>query len=432
MVAKSAERNGGKSLQGRTLYIPQMAYAGSRLMAACFRSVGVEAAPAPDSDARTLELGGLHSSGEECLPHKITLGDFLKVCRRPGFDPAKTAFLMPTAHGPCRFGQYGPYLRMQLEELGYGEAMVFSPTSANGYRDLGQAAGELIPTLWLSVVCGDIAQKLLLKTRPYELRAGDSDEAFHQAVEAFAEVLAMPGLKPGRRLAKLVELVVRVRDRFRAIPATYVQGRPLVGLVGEIFCRLNTFSNDDLARRVEALGGECWISDIAEWVWYVNWYVMDNTVREKGRFNLDCLKQWVKNKVQQRYEKALLAPLSEDFKGYEEPHDIRDVLHASEPYLPSRGSIGEMVLNAGKAVYLYEKGADGVIDISPFTCMNGIICEAVYPSVSKACDGIPIRIFYFDGTQTSLDRDLEIFLDLTRAYQHRKKHPRSYPDNFEK
>jgi hypothetical protein len=102
-------------------------------MAAAFRSVGVNAAPSPDSDAETLELGGLYSSGEECLPHKVTLGDFLKVCRAPGFDAGKVAFFMPTAHGPCRFGQYAPYLRKTLAELGYGDVPVVSPTSRNGY-----------------------------------------------------------------------------------------------------------------------------------------------------------------------------------------------------------------------------------------------------------------------------------------------------------
>jgi predicted nucleotide-binding protein (sugar kinase/HSP70/actin superfamily) len=101
-----------------------MAYAGARMMAAAFRSVGIDATVAPDSDSETLELGGLHSSGEECLPHKVTLGDFLKVCRAPGFEPDKVAFFMPTAHGPCRFGQYGPYLQHVLTEMGYGEVAV--------------------------------------------------------------------------------------------------------------------------------------------------------------------------------------------------------------------------------------------------------------------------------------------------------------------
>ena len=53
--------------------------------------------------------------------------------------------------------------------------------------------------------------------------------------------------------------------------------------------------------------------------------------------------------------------------------------------------------------------------------MNGIVCEAVYPRVSRDLDGLPIRSLYFDGTPQDLESDLGVYLDLTRSYQHRKK-----------
>jgi predicted nucleotide-binding protein (sugar kinase/HSP70/actin superfamily) len=407
-----------------------MSYAGSRMMAAAFRSIGVDAAVAPDSDAQTLELGGLKSSGEECLPHKVTLGDFLKVCRAPGFDPAKVAFFMPTAHGPCRFGQYAPYLRKVLGELGYGDVPVVSPTSKDGYEGLGVQAAVLMRIGWMGLVAGDLVTRFMLKTRPYERIAGDTDEVFSESLDALCRVMALSGLTPKTKLAALVAAVERMRDRFRRIPAQYVKGRPLIGLVGEIFCRLHTFSNDDVARRIERHGGECWLSDIAEWVWYTNWSQAETIKAQQGRLNLDYLKLRIKTHVQRTYEHALLAPVAEDLVGYEEPHDVREVLAASEPYLPAEGSLGEMVLSVGKAIYLYGRGADGIIDISPFTCMNGIISEAVYPAVSAAHDNLPIRVCYFDGVNSNVDRDLEIFLDLARAYQRRKRHPRVYPHYF--
>ena len=41
--------------------------------------------------------------------------------------------------------------------------------------------------------------------------------------------------------------------------------------------------------------------------------------------------------------------------------------------------------------------------------------------------GIPIRNFYFDGTQSDLDRDLGVYMELARSYQKRKKYPRHFP-----
>ncbi len=408
-----------------------MSYASARLMAAAMRSVGLDATVTPDSDAETLELGGLHSSGEECLPHKITLGDFLRICRQPGFRPERTAFFMPRAPGPCRFGQYAPYLRRVLDAEGWHDVALFSPNSSDSYAGLGDHASALMRTSWMGLVVGDIASRFLLKTRPYERHAGDADEVFVQSVALLAETAARRGLTPEQRVRALAGDVVRMRDRFREVPARYEKGRPLIGLVGEIFCRLNTFSNEDVARRVEQLGGECWLSDIVEWVWYTNWCRETDCRRDKGWISADYLKLKLKAHIQHRYEHILLAPVVEDFRGYEEPHDIRVILDCSAPYLPATGALGEMTLSAGKAIYLQTKGADGILDISPFTCMNGVVSEAVYPAISAACDELPIRSLYFDKLSTNIERDLEIFLDLARAYQKRKRCVRVYPAYFQ-
>lgn len=400
-------------------------------MAAAFRSVGIDATVTPDSTAETLELGGLHTSGEECLPHKVTVGDFLRVCKQPGFDPARTAFLMPTAHGPCRFGQYGPYLRMTLDELGYGDVMILAPTSGDGYGGFGEQAADLMKTGWLAMVLGDLAVKFLLKTRPYEKIEGDAEALCQDTLAAFENILELQDLTTKRRVGRLVEAVERMRDQFRCLPAHYEKGRPLIGVVGEIFCRLNTFSNDDVLKRIERCGGECWLSDIAEWVWYTNWGQAADLRESGGRLSADWLKLKIKTHLQHKMEQAMLEPVATDLVGYEEPHDIREVLNASRPYLPPEGCLGEMVLSVGKSVYLHGKGVDGVLDVSPFTCMNGVICEAVYPSLSADHDNLPIRSVYMDGNNTDIDSGLEIFLDLAGAYQRRKRIARRYPAYFD-
>ncbi len=90
-----------------------------------------------------------------------------------------------------------------------------------------------------------------------------------------------------------------------------------------------------------------------------------------------------------------------------------------------------MVLSAGTVDTFFRRGVDGIIDISPFSCMNGIVSEALYPRQSAEHAGLPIRNFYFDGTSRDLVTDIEIFLELARAYQRTKPHPRRYPPSFD-
>jgi len=178
LTIKKAKTN--NVLDGRTLWVPRMSDNGARFFAAVFRSIGIDAYATPESNDRTLELGGLYTSGEECYPSKVTMGDFLRIVHADDFDPEKHAFFMPTANGPCRFGQYAPYLRTVLDELGHTSVPIISPTSENGYDGLGDHSNSMIISLWRGLVCGDILRKLLLKTRPYETQQGAADEAYEK------------------------------------------------------------------------------------------------------------------------------------------------------------------------------------------------------------------------------------------------------------
>ncbi len=389
-------------------------------MAAAFQSIGVEAQPTPDSDAQTLALARKHLSGDECLPEAVTLGDFLKVTLQPDYDPAKTAFLLPTSNGPCRFGHYLPLARKIFHERGEQDILLLSPTSSDGYDGIGAGATELVRTGWRATVASDILRKMLLKTRPYEVDPGSTDAVFAKSLDRVCSALAAEGVSHAQRLRLIVAALTKSRDEFRSVPADKEKPKLRIGIVGEIFCRLNDFSNDQLLRLIERHGGEAWMSDISEWVWYTNDEERLRLIRQGRRLSFRMLGCKIKHSVMRADEHKLLEPFKEDFVGYEEPQDVGEILQRSRPYLPREGALGEMVISLGKALWYYERGAAGVIDISPFTCMNGIVCEAVYPRVSREHHDFPIRVFYFDGLKASAESDVEIFMELARNYQVRR------------
>ncbi|MBC7186989.1 MAG: hypothetical protein H5U38_08150 [Calditrichaeota bacterium] len=410
----------GKSLVGRTLYIPRMSYEGARAMAAAFQSAGFAAEPTPEGDAHTYELARRYTTGDECLPELVTLGDILKIAEQPGFAPEKTALMMPTSNGPCRFGQYRHLIAKVLNELGLGEVYLFSPTSADGYGSIGRGARQLVRTAWWAVVASDVLRKLLLKTRPYEVHPGSTDAAFSRALDCVCAALATPALSMAAHRRRVQEALEEARDMLRAVPVHRGSPKPLIGVVGEIFCRLNDFSNNQVIRRIEEFGGEVWVSDVAEWTWYTNEEERVRLRREGRRFSFAMLGNRLRQAVMRADEHALLRPFADELRGYEEPPHTKAILARSRPYLPAEAALGEMVLNVGKAIWYYEKGAAAVIDVSPFSCMNGIVSEAVYPRVSRDLGGFPIRTFYFDGIQDNLDRDLDIFMEAARNFMARR------------
>lgn len=405
-------------LTGKRIYIPPMAYGSARAFAAALRAIGLEAEPTPPSDHRTRELGARYTSGDECYPAKVTVGDFMKVVESRPTELNRIALFMPTAEGPCRFGQYAPYLRHVLDSNGYGAVEILSPTSQNAYAGLGDLAKPFVRTGWRSLLCADLLQKLLLMYRPYEEASGDTEAVYEDCLADLCATLESTPVEPGAQLSGLRQAMERSRARFGRLASPGRRPRPLIGVVGEIFCRLNTFSNDDLVRTLEAHGAEAWLSDIVEWIWYTGSERFRKLKLEGRQWSPEALGAWVRDLVQKHDEHVLTQPFQDEFTGRQEP-DIHEILECARPYLPREGAFGEMVLNVGKAVYLAKHGAAGIIDISPFTCMNGIVCEAIYPKLSRDLGGIPIRNFYFDGTQGDLDRDLGVYMELARGYQNR-------------
>ena len=427
--AAQAPAGGRAPIDSRTLWIPQMSRGGSVAFAAALRAFGVEARVCPDSDEHTLALAARHTSGDECLPARVTLGAFLAVTDRPDFDPDRHAFFMPTADGPCRFGQYAPYIRQVLVDLGLGRVAVVSPSSRDGYQGLGDRVHEFMRHGHRALVAADILRKLLHRVRPYEVNPGDTDGVHARSLESIERVLERPDVPPGQRMTRLETAIREARDEFRRVVSRPTRRRLLIGVVGEIFCRLTPFTNDSIVQKIEALGGEVVLAHLAEWIEYTNLEVQQRLRRRGRRWSRAMVLAKLTERVQHHDAHRLHRIVRHDLRGREEPA-VRRILRYGEPYLPHMAALGEMALSVGKSVFHFHQGCDGVADVSPFTCMNGIVTEAVYPRVSADLDGVPIRNFFVDSGGGHLDRDLEIFMELARSYRARKRITPRYPAWF--
>ncbi|HHS14018.1 MAG TPA: hypothetical protein ENN03_09690 [bacterium] len=407
-------------LKGRRLYIPRMSTEAASALAAAFRSVGVDACISPESDARTLDLASRFTNGEECLPQRVTLGNFLKIVQGLNFDPRSTAFFLPTSSGPCRFGQYRNLLRKVLDEAGAQEARIFSPTSSNGYAGIADRRFRFLVTVWRALILSDSLRKARLMIRPYEAEKGLTDSLHNRFLGKACRVLGDPDIGFRRQRRECVKILQSAAEAFESIPLKEKLGsRPLIGVVGEIYLRFNEFSNQHMLRSIENQGGEVWIANIAEWAWYTN-YEEERKLREAaGIVTFEMARVRLRRYIQETEEKALTRPLRKFFRSRPET-PVPRLLEYSRPYLPAHKALGEMTLNAGNAVAFYHAGCDGVVDISPFTCMNGIVSEVVYPRISRDHEQFPIRIFYFDGVPFDLTGHLEIFMEQAGSYRRRR------------
>ena len=83
---------------------------------------------------------------------------------------------------------------------------------------------------------------------------------------------------------------------------------------------------------------------------------------------------------------------------------------------------GECIETIGDTVYAAKHGVDGIIHISPFSCMPEIVAQNILPKVSKEED-IPVMSLVLDeqtGKAGYITR-IEAFIDLVKRNKLRKK-----------
>lgn len=386
-------------LEGRTVFIPHMADHAFALKAA-FTCCGVRAEVLPPSDKESVDIGRRYVSGKECFPYLVTAGDMLKKALAPDFRPEQSAFFMPSGTGPCRFGQYNISHKMILEKLGLGGVPIFAPNQDVGfYRDLGIAGSDFSMAAWKGIIAYELLTKCLHETRPYERSAGDAEALYRQYHERISRALQS-------RNGAMERLLRDMRDGFEAIPRRREQ-RPLIGIIGEIFVRTHQFSNEDLVRKIEALGGEVWLAPIEEWVYYVNTMSLRKALIKRRRSDMMniLLKRFFQKRIEHRYGSA--------FKGFlktlKEP-ETGEILKKAAPYVHDSFE-GETVLSIGKAVDLIERGAAGIISAMPFGCMPGTIVAALLKAITRDY-GIPCISIPYDGTESpAVALHIEAFME---------------------
>jgi predicted CoA-substrate-specific enzyme activase len=360
------------------IWIPQIHPFIPQLWSAALNKHGLNAFPCGEETSCDCNLGRSYCRGSECLPAAVTIGKFINcISEHEDCFDGHDILVMPRAEGPCRFGQYATLQSRILERAGFSQAGIFSPTSENGYSFLTPAMER---DVWSALCLGDLLLKLRCRTVPYH---PDPARAMRLIDEVCGDICK--NIRRGLPWKETVRSLVRELDGQldRSRPR-----KPLVGVVGEIFVRLNTFSNGHLIDAIEEAGGEAWISPMSEWIYYV-W---DVVARKGGLFNallLSLKRAWMQ-RVDHRIH-SLFSPLLD---GRGEP-PVTSVLQHGRMFMPPEFE-GEAILTLGRARIFAEQGASLIVNCSPFGCMPGRITSYLF-QMHPGLFRVPVVNLFFDG-----------------------------------
>jgi predicted nucleotide-binding protein (sugar kinase/HSP70/actin superfamily) len=320
---------------------------------------------------------------------------------------------MPAASGPCRFGQYNQLHRLVLDELGLQQVPILVFDQTKGYhQDLAALGQGFRLHAWRAIAILDSMQKMLLERRPYEVNQGETDAVYQEWLDMLVKLV-------GQDSNTLKAFSRQVRSAFEAVKIDRSMPKPRIGIVGEIFVRSNQFANDSLVRKLEALGVQCAIPPLEEWLDYI-----DHQRKRRNRLHIEGgWRDWAKQKLTEIVQESVAEPLRKQFddaiEQFTRELPTQAILDRGHTYL-SPAVEGEAILSMGRVVEYAEHGFNGIVNIIPFGCMPGTIVSLLLHQFRQD-HGLPVLNVVVEGTKdTGQDIRFEAFSH--QCYEHMHQH----------
>lgn len=347
--------------------------------ASALRRMGVEPYIPPYTNKRTLSLGTKNSPDSICLPYKLILGNFIEA-----IEGGADCVAMITSPGICRLGEYGSNIEKTLEELGY-HAKYIELKLYDGikgmYRFLVELTGIKNPVTILraivfalkKVFVVDRMENMLSYYRAREIKEGSAERAYNKGLKYILDANHSHELKDAERRAVAEMKKVEIDPKRDVV---------YVDITGEIYLVQDPFSNQNIERELGKMG------------------VQTRRTLTVSSFLKDAIIPKIFKKGETHLERAF---------------------RLAKPYL-SRDIGGDALECISDVAYANENGKDGIIHISPFTCMPEIMSQNIFPAMRENCE-IPILPLIMDeqtGKAGYLTR-LEAFVDLMRRRKRKKE-----------
>jgi predicted nucleotide-binding protein (sugar kinase/HSP70/actin superfamily) len=340
--------------------------------AAALRIIGCEPYVEPYTSKKTLSLGTKHSPEAICLPYKLILGNFIEA-----IDGGTDYVAMITSPGCCRLGEYGKCIENALTDLGYKtkyiEMQLYDGIKGM-YNFLRAVSGKNNPFLFMRAIVVAITKAFMLDAlenklfycRAREVNYGDSEKHYKKALKYIDENDNLHGLKKAKK---------QIEEEMNKVKLDNNRDILNVDITGEIYVVNDEFSNQNIERELGRMG-----------------------VQVRRSLTLTgFLKDAIIPKIFRK----------------EETH-LQRANRLAKPYL-SRDIGGDSLECVSDVVYADNRGIDGIIHLSPFTCMPEIMSQNIFPTMREDKD-IPILALILDeqtGRAGYITR-IEAFVDLMR------------------
>ena len=382
------------------IVFPNFSQVHTQALAMVARWLGLHPNDVIPLDRSQLERGLQYTSGRECLPLPICVGQLLQALerRQPG---EIVGFFMVRGGAPCVVDSYMGYFERLLAVQQFPDVFMFDLRKENDYGGFDLA--ELTRALSAAIPVADILVEI-----EHVLRVVDADGGVDQLRQHW-EQFAATAASLGQFHAGLPGFI----DRLAALPRTRDPlSCPRVAVTGDFFTRFSPFFMEGIAELYAKRGIILKPVDVSELVLYAAYRDVAGAAQSWGlkpggrAFAKACtrvfqpdgkqyLQQWLSYEAERKCEVHYRSLFRKTRLLVARPNAIPALFEKAAEHV-SPALHGEVIPTVGKGLEAAREGYDGLIVIGPFNCLPYRISEAILKPLSIQ-QGMPILSYESDG-----------------------------------
>ncbi|AWW26334.1 2-hydroxyacyl-CoA dehydratase [Acetobacterium sp. KB-1] len=344
-----------------TLLAPQMSPIHFDFLEEAMEKYGYHIEVMPSVDNAAIDEGLTYVNNDACYPTIITTGQIMAALKSGKYDLDNVSVLMTQTGGPCRASNYVAFIRKALESAGMSQIPVISLSAIGLEKNPGfKLSLPLLARLLVGIVYGDLLQRVVSGTRPYELHPGSTEELYQSWRKKIKA-----SLKNGK-LRDFKENVRAIVNEFDALPRTDKK-RPKVAIVGEILVKYHPTANNNLQLVLEAEGAEVVMPDLMDFFLYCAYNQVFKYEELSGkRKSMKRAKLLIKFLEFSRKNMKLALDASTHFHA---PSTIEKKAGKAQELISLGNQGGEGWFLTAEMMELIEDGVENIVCVQPFACL---------------------------------------------------------------
>lgn len=351
-------------------------------------------------------------NNDACYPAIITIGQLIDALKSGDYDVDNTSVMMTQTGGGCRATNYIPLLRKALHDAGFPQVPVVSISTGISGTESNQGFRFTLPMLGrlgVALLYGDLFQKLLYGTRPYELEERSADALYEEWLERI-----QPNVRNGS-LREFNKNMKEIIEDFDTLPRTG-EVKPRVGIVGEILVKYSPTANNGIVDLLEAEGAEAVVPDLMGFLNYCL-YNMQWRADNLGFKKVNKPASQFAIKFIQLCEKPMNKALEES-EHFEPFHAIEEIALGAESIISIGSHTGEGWYLTGEVVQFVKSGVPNVVITQPFGCLpNHVVGRGMMKEIRYQHPEANLTAIDYDPGVSEVNQLNRIRLMLAQAHK---------------